>query len=132
MSTEHGLTKLGTIRDHCDTLMSRIVYLQTRIDQRTAAGVRDDANDYDRAELRAIAFALPLMETEWDNTARLMRDVIWPTVGHGPDNGTPSVRPDPSRVPELLDALERALADAREAAALARPVANHPPAATYL
>ncbi len=75
MSTENGLAKMTHARRNIERLRSRAEFLSGRIDQYIASGHADKAG-FDQGELRALEWALPILETEWDNLARIRRDVV--------------------------------------------------------
>lgn len=132
MTTENGTPKLSTIREYADVLIRRMAYLHARIEQRTADGAPDNANDYDRGELAAIGFALPLIEAQWDMVARLQREHIMPADGKVPSATWEHSAAKPPTVEQLLVNLEQSVAEAREARDRHRGVVTVPSADTFL
>lgn len=132
MTTENGTPKLSTIREYADVLVRRMAYLHARIEQRTADGAPDNANDYDRGELAAIGFALPLIEAQWDMVARLQREHIMPADGKVPSSTWEHSAAKPPTVEQLLVNLEQSVVAARAARDHQREVATVRPSATLL
>lgn len=66
MSTENGLERLPVARRHVERVRQRIDFLEERCARRLADGMDEDRNGFDRAELGALTWALPLMEAEVD------------------------------------------------------------------
>lgn len=74
MATDEGLAKISHARKHIELLRARREFLVQRIEYRSVTHT-DAVNGFDEAEIRALDFALPVLEAEWDNLARLRRNV---------------------------------------------------------
>lgn len=70
MALENGLEKLSRARKHIDRLRDRRLYLLDKIENLEAVG-KDMSNGFERGEAEAIAWALPILEAEWDNLRRM-------------------------------------------------------------
>lgn len=73
MSTEDGLPKVSSVRRKIEILRRRHDFLVWRIEAMTAAGAESHTG-FDWAERSALEWALPVLEAEWDNLARLRRE----------------------------------------------------------
>lgn len=74
MATDEGLAKISHARKHIEILRYRRAFLQQRIEYRNVT-ITDAVNAFDEAEIRALDWALPVLEAEWDNLARLRRNI---------------------------------------------------------
>lgn len=81
MTTENGLPKVSSVRRKIETLRRRHDYLVWRIEAATAAGAESHTG-FDWAERTALEWALPVLEAEWDNLARLRRETGADVVEH--------------------------------------------------
>lgn len=79
MSTEHGLALLQHARRNIEALRDRLDYLDGWLDAHEAATGHPDTG-VRALEARAIRWALPVLEAEWDALARIKRDVIVPAM----------------------------------------------------
>lgn len=70
MTTEGGIELVRHARKNIAVLERRRVYLLAKIDEKETIG-RDTG--FERSEVRALEWALPVLETEWDDIARLRR-----------------------------------------------------------
>lgn len=74
MTTEHGLPRLKEIRACINILRDRMEYLEDkqaeRIDERL------NASHWISQEIRAISFALPVLEAEYDSVLRLRKLIM--------------------------------------------------------
>lgn len=70
MTTSDGLSKTRQVRHHLDCLNRRREFLEGRIDAKPEADL-----SYDRAELASLNWAIPILEVEWDNVARIQREI---------------------------------------------------------
>lgn len=76
MSTANGLPRLKVVRQYARTLEERIDYLQEKIAAKVAT--HEDFHpewSFEAAEIAALRHALDLLDAEWDNLARLRRNV---------------------------------------------------------
>lgn len=75
MTTEDGLARVKHARTAIEALRDRLAWL----DQQTALWEADhgtpDPNGYRAVEARALRWALPVLEAEWDALARLHREL---------------------------------------------------------
>lgn len=81
MSTENGLEKIATARRKIESLRRRHEWIVGQIDAMTAAGAGMHTG-YLWAERTALEWALPILEVEWDNLARIRREAA-ATAGPG-------------------------------------------------
>lgn len=72
MTTSDGVPRPATVRRHIQTLRDRRDFVAGRI---AATPTRPGAG-YDAAEVAALDWAIPVLEDEFDNTARLHREGI--------------------------------------------------------
>lgn len=73
---DQGLRKLKTLRAYAVTLEDRRAYLIGRLSGKVACLPDfDPIGSYELAEIHALGHVLALMDAEWDNLARLRRNV---------------------------------------------------------
>lgn len=80
MTTEDGLAKLQHVRRNIEVLADRLAYLEEWIAQHEAATGHPDTG-VRACEARAIRWALPVLEAEWDTLARIQRTIVMPAEG---------------------------------------------------
>lgn len=80
MTTEDGLSKLQHVRRNIETLADRLDYLDGWLEAHEAAVGHPDTG-VRACEARAIRWALPVLEAEWDALARIQRDIVMPAEG---------------------------------------------------
>jgi hypothetical protein len=79
VSTEAGMESLEHARRDIEVLRDRLVYLEQWSAEREAVtGVPDTG--VRAQEARAIRWALPILEAEWDAMLRIKRDAILPAM----------------------------------------------------
>lgn len=81
MSTENGIQHSKTIRHHIEVLRGRLEYLEDRDAEFREQGAR--TNHFVAQEIYAIRWALPILESEWENAIRL-RELV-NSVSHPKD-----------------------------------------------
>lgn len=74
MATENGLEKLHRARVHIEYLRERRAFLETK-SIALEIDIRPGSGTYEAREIAAIDWALPILEAEWDNMARLRRNL---------------------------------------------------------
>lgn len=74
MTTENGLPRLSEIRACINILRDRMEYLEDK--QAERIDDRLNASHWISQEIRAISFALPVLEAEYDSVLRLRRLVM--------------------------------------------------------
>lgn len=68
MTTENGIDRIKTMRHHIETLRRRREYVLGQIEEKWPDG--EPGYTYERAEVNAIEWALPVLEAEFDAMAR--------------------------------------------------------------
>lgn len=76
MTTSNGLPRTNKMRGYIDRLERRRVFLIARMaayekEHGVYAAIID--RSFERQEIAALEWAIPVLETEWDNAARLHR-----------------------------------------------------------
>lgn len=74
MATDEGLAKIQQARRHIELLRDRREFITQRCASRKIDG-HEASNAHDEDEIRALDWALPVLEAEWDNLCRLRRNV---------------------------------------------------------
>lgn len=69
MTTENGLTAPSHMRRNIETFRRRLEHVTARMDSYRAEG--RGPSGFDEAEAHALAWALPVLEAEWDAAVRL-------------------------------------------------------------
>lgn len=86
MTTENGLPSLSVLRGHIEGLRRRLEWLDCRCERRINEGYDESHNGYDRTEIAALTWALPVLEAEWDSAARFRREIELPAEGRRPEH----------------------------------------------
>lgn len=76
MTTENGLLLPSTMARNIERLHRRVEFLEARIAERLDAGRPEAHNGFDRAELDALTWAIPVLEAEHLAAIRLARLVL--------------------------------------------------------
>jgi uncharacterized coiled-coil protein SlyX len=74
MALEHGLVTVSRARRYIECLRDRRDYLVEKMAEMEATG-RDVSHSFEASEIRALDWVLPIVEAEWDNLARLQRNI---------------------------------------------------------
>lgn len=74
MTTEDGLPRTSHVRNNIEVLRRRMEFLAWRIQDHDEAG-RAGTLSFDVAEQRALEWALPVLEAEFDFVARWQREI---------------------------------------------------------
>jgi hypothetical protein len=80
VTTENGLGKLQHVRRNIEVLADRLAYLDEWLARHEAATGQPDTG-VRACEARAIRWALPVLEAEWDSLARIQRTIVMPAEG---------------------------------------------------
>lgn len=75
MTTENGIYPPWVLRKAANTLAERHDFLLERMARRIKEGRSPDSNAFDMREVSALLVALPLIEAEFDASARLQRSL---------------------------------------------------------
>lgn len=83
MTTENGVERLKDIKHYLHVLCERRSYLHARVEERLLAG--ENPNGYHEVEIKALDWAIPVLEAERDSVVRL-RKFILQTEGRNSDD----------------------------------------------